>query len=125
VFCDSHKSIDVLTGVASLRLHAWHVLYLKLLAVISVSARELKAADNGVLTLTKADEAQQVASAAADMKAQPSPAGPSVSLAARSDILEQQFSAQSELAYAQQVELTNGRCGKKSASCVVCWTIAR
>lgn len=88
-------------------------LYSNLLTVVSVSTRELKAADNGVLTLTKADEAQQVASAAADMKAQPSPVGPSVSLAAKSDILEQQFSAQSELAYAQQVELTNGRCGKK------------
>eukprot|EP00775_Hariotina_reticulata_P006599 gene6599-6827_t len=72
-------------------------------------AREMKAEDGSVLTLTKTEEAQQVASAAADMKAQPAPAGPSVSLAAKSDILEQQFSARSELAYAQQVELTNGR----------------
>jgi hypothetical protein len=70
----------------------------------------MKAADGSVLTLTKSEEAQQVASAASEMKANPAPAGPSVSLAARSDVVEQvYFNEKAELAYARQVELTNGR----------------
>jgi hypothetical protein len=70
----------------------------------------MKAADGSVLTLTKADEAQQVAAAASDMKASPAPAGPSISLAARSDVVEQvYFNEKAEMAYARQVELTNGR----------------
>jgi hypothetical protein len=76
------------------------------------SRREMKAADGSVLTLTKAEEAQQVASAASDMKASPAPAGPSISLAARSDVVEQiYFNEKAEMAYARQVELTNGRWG--------------
>ncbi|KAF6262093.1 hypothetical protein COO60DRAFT_1282853 [Scenedesmus sp. NREL 46B-D3] len=75
------------------------------------TAREMKAADGSVLTLNKADEARQVASAASDMKASPTtPAGPSMSLAARSDVVEQvYFNEKAELAYARGVELTNGR----------------
>jgi hypothetical protein len=70
----------------------------------------MKASDGSVLTLTKAEEAQQVASAASEMKSSV-PAGPSVSLAARSDVVEQvYFNERAELAYARQVELTNGRC---------------
>jgi len=71
---------------------------------------ELKAQDGSVLTLTKADEAQQVAAAAAESKAAPTPAGPAVSLSARSDIMEQgMFSANAEMAYARSIELSNGR----------------
>jgi hypothetical protein len=73
------------------------------------AARELKAADTGILTLTKAEEAQQVAAAAADMKQRAAAAGPSVSLAAKADITEALFSANSEMAYARSVELSNGR----------------
>lgn len=63
-----------------------------------------------MLTLRKADEAQQVAAAAAEYKSAPAPAGPSVSLAARNDILEQgMFSANAEMAYARNIELQNGR----------------
>lgn len=63
-----------------------------------------------MLTLTKADEAQQVAAAAAEYKAAPAPAGPAVSLSARSDIMEQgMFSANAEMAYARSIELSNGR----------------
>jgi hypothetical protein len=71
--------------------------------------RELKAADTGILTLTKDAEAQQVAAAAADMKARAAAAGPSVSLAAKADITEALFSQNSEMAYAREVELSNGR----------------
>jgi hypothetical protein len=70
----------------------------------------MKAADGSVLTLTKADEAQQVAAAASDMKAAAAPSGPSISLAARNDVVEQvYFNEKAEMAYARQVELTNGR----------------
>eukprot|EP00879_Flechtneria_rotunda_P024516 GHRR01025992.1.p1 GENE.GHRR01025992.1~~GHRR01025992.1.p1 ORF type:complete len:112 (+),score=49.18 GHRR01025992.1:308-643(+) len=71
----------------------------------------MKASDNGVLTLTKQQEARQVAATAAEQKVVKSgPTGSSVSLAAKADILEQDmFSSNSELAYARQVELTNGR----------------
>jgi hypothetical protein len=70
----------------------------------------LKAQDSSVLTLTKADEAQQVAAAAAETKAPAAPAGPAVSLAARNDIMEQgMFSANAEMRYARDIELQNGR----------------
>lgn len=63
-----------------------------------------------MLTLSKADEAQQVAAATAEYKAPAAPAGPSVSLAARNDIMEQgMFSANAEMAYARNIELQNGR----------------
>lgn len=63
-----------------------------------------------MLTMSKADEAQQVAAAASEYKAAPAPAGPSVSLAARNDIVEQDmFSANAELKYARDIELQNGR----------------
>lgn len=72
--------------------------------------REMKAADSSVLTLTKPEEAQQVAAAAAEYKSAPAPAGPSVSLAAKQDIVEQTvFTENAEVAYAKQVELNNGR----------------
>ncbi|KAF8062640.1 fbiC [Scenedesmus sp. PABB004] len=74
------------------------------------AAAEMKAAPAGLLSLTKADEAAQVADAAAAAKAPAPPSGPSVSLSARRDVLEQSvFSANAELAYARGVELTNGR----------------
>jgi hypothetical protein len=70
----------------------------------------LKAQDSSVLTLTKADEAQQVAAAAAETKAPAAPAGPAVSLQARNDIMEQgMFSANAEMRYARDIELQNGR----------------
>jgi hypothetical protein len=60
--------------------------------------------------MTKQDEAAQVAAAAAAAKAAPAPAGPSVSLAARADIVEQDmFNSSYEMRYARDVELTNGR----------------
>lgn len=69
----------------------------------------MKAADGSVLTLTKAEEAQQVAAAAGEMKSSV-PAGPSMSLSARNDVVEQvYFNEKAEMAYARQVELTNGR----------------
>lgn len=70
--------------------------------------RDYKSNDTGVLTLTKAEEAEQVASAESEMKSRSAPAGPSMSLAAKADIQEQMF-ASSELSYARDVELTNGR----------------
>eukprot|EP00878_Enallax_costatus_P017406 GHUV01018280.1.p1 GENE.GHUV01018280.1~~GHUV01018280.1.p1 ORF type:complete len:186 (+),score=73.15 GHUV01018280.1:356-913(+) len=73
------------------------------------AARDMKTSDNGVLTITKAEEAQQVAAAAAEFKAEAPPAGPSVSLAARSDILEQKSFESYETKYAKEVELNNGR----------------
>lgn len=76
------------------------------------AASAMKAADGSVLTMTKTEEAAQVAAAVAELKqaAAAAPAGPSVSLAAKRDILEQNvFSASAELAYARGVELTNGR----------------
>ncbi len=72
----------------------------------------MKATDGGVLTLTKEDEAAQVAAAEAEIKAReaaPAP-GATVSLSARRDIQEQgAFSASAEMAYARNVELSNGR----------------
>lgn len=77
----------------------------------SLPARsELKAQDGSVLTLSKADEAQQVAAAAAESKSAPAPTGPSVLLSARNDIMEQgMFTANAEMAYARNIELQNGR----------------
>uniref|UniRef100_A0A383W9X3 Uncharacterized protein n=1 Tax=Tetradesmus obliquus TaxID=3088 RepID=A0A383W9X3_TETOB len=78
-------------------------------AAADATAREMKAADGSVLTLTKAEEAQQVAAAAGEMKSSV-PAGPSMSLSARNDVVEQvYFNEKAEMAYARQVELTNGR----------------
>jgi hypothetical protein len=74
----------------------------------SAASAEMKAADGGMLTLTKGDEAQQVAAAAADMKASVTK-GASVSLAAREDILEESLFVGYEAKYARQVELSNGR----------------
>lgn len=75
-----------------------------------LACSELKAQDSSVLTLTTAVEAQQVAAAAAESKVAPGLQGPSVSLAARADIVEQDmFSASGELAYARNIELQNGR----------------
>jgi hypothetical protein len=75
-----------------------------------VSRSALKAQDGSVLTLSKADEAQQVAAAAAQAKATPAPQGTSVSLAAKQDIIEQDmFSANAEMRYARDIELQNGR----------------
>lgn len=71
--------------------------------------REMKETDNSVLTITKAEEGQQVAAAAAESKAAPTAMGPSVSLAARSDILEQKSFESFEMKYAKTVELNNGR----------------
>lgn len=63
-----------------------------------------------MLTLSKADEEQQVAAAAAESKLAPAPTGPSVSLSARKDIMEQgMFTANAEMAYARNIELQNGR----------------
>jgi uncharacterized membrane protein YeaQ/YmgE (transglycosylase-associated protein family) len=74
------------------------------------AAREMKSSDSSVLTITKSEEAQQVAAAAAEYKSSAAPAGPSVSLAARSDIIEQTaFTENAEIRYAKQVELNNGR----------------
>jgi hypothetical protein len=71
----------------------------------------MKAADGSVLTMSKADEAAQVAAAAAEAKgAVTTPAGPAVSLSQRSDIVElDMFSASAEMRYARNVEITNGR----------------
>lgn len=74
--------------------------------------REMKSSDNSVLTMTKAEEAQQVAAAASEYKSSSAsaPSGTSLSLSARSDIVEQtSFMEQAELNYAKQVELNNGR----------------
>lgn len=54
----------------------------------AAAAAAMKAGDGGVLTLTKEQEAAQTAAAAAEMKA-PAAGGPSVSLAAKQDILEE------------------------------------
>lgn len=68
----------------------------------------MKASDGGFLTLTKAEEAQQVAAAAKEMKA-PAPSGPAVALAAKTDILEESMFTSYEAQYARSVELSNGR----------------
>lgn len=76
----------------------------------AAAAAAMKAADGSVLTLTKAEEAAQVEAAAAEMKARTAASGPSVSLAARGDILEEKlFSGSFEAKYARDVEVTNGR----------------
>jgi hypothetical protein len=77
----------------------------------SAAAAEMKSGDGGrLLTISKADEAAQAAAAAAEMKAGPRAAGPSVSLAAREDLLEEaMFSGSYEIKYARQVEISNGR----------------
>jgi hypothetical protein len=68
----------------------------------------MKTSDTGVLSLTKEVEAAQVEAAESASKAPSS--GPSVTLAGKQDIQEAiLFSQGSEIAYARQVELTNGR----------------
>lgn len=69
----------------------------------------MKAADGQLLTLTKAQEAAQVAAADAESKA-PAP-GPSVSLAAGQQLKEDAFffDAGFEMQYARGIELSNGR----------------
>ncbi|GBF99882.1 hypothetical protein Rsub_12678 [Raphidocelis subcapitata] len=57
-----------------------------------------------------AGEAAEAAAAAAGLKAGAAAAGPSVSLAAREDLLEEKlFSGSYESKYAREVEVTNGR----------------
>eukprot|EP00879_Flechtneria_rotunda_P002384 GHRR01002579.1.p1 GENE.GHRR01002579.1~~GHRR01002579.1.p1 ORF type:complete len:317 (+),score=118.88 GHRR01002579.1:1383-2333(+) len=110
-FTSLSRDTAAIQAVRAQGMPADKVLGLNDVSQAELAAREMKASDNGVLTLTKQQEARQVAATAAEQKVVKSgPTGSSVSLAAKADILEQDmFSSNSELAYARQVELTNGR----------------
>lgn len=97
--------------LAVIKPRMWYQHQPAMLLLLGDFCREMKAADGSVLTLTKADEAAEVAAADVEYKkAAAAPSGPAVSLAARPDILEQAgFSQNAEMAYARQVELNNGR----------------
>lgn len=109
-FTNLRDDAQAIAAVRSEGMAADKVLAINTVEEGAAAASELKAQDGSVLTLTKADEAQQVAAAAAESKAAAAPTGPSVSLSARNDIMEQgMFTANAEMAYARNIELQNGR----------------